>query len=508
MWDGYLGRYRLDEPLGSGGSAQVWRAFDTSTDRTVTLKVLASVLTEDPEYRRRFEREARVAARLHGPHVVAVRAYGELEGRLYIESDFVDGLDIEALLEWEGPFAPPKAVTLITQIASALDEAHSIGLVHRDIKPRNIIVAPDDTAYLIDFGTALEDGQPGITQTGMLVGTPAYMAPERFAGESTSSSDIYALGCVLYECLTGQRPFRARNPAQLMRAHLDAPVPFATDLAPEVPGTLDRVIARAMAKDPAQRYSSAGEFADAVRTAVDAPDSDAATLKFTVATPATALEDPVSPETLAAQPVAATTASFPPQHLAAHASSATSWPLPLETHATGPVGSSPGNHTPTTGVAQPATATTDPRRGATFAVVAVAIAALVVAVATIVGAAIWVAGRTGSTGQESNDGAAATSAPNVTGPNTITSNPVPSETAPESPETMAAQPPTAQPQGDLPGPPVLVLPGLPPITAPVFPSLPVFPVPPPNSGRPGSDQNGGSNDQGDHKPGKPPKQHG
>ncbi|BEK90898.1 serine/threonine-protein kinase [Nocardia seriolae] len=221
MGDGYLGRYRLDELLGSGGSAEVWRAHDTVADRTVTLKMLAPVLTADREYRERFEREARAASLLHGPHVVAVHTFGELEGRLFIDSEFVDGLDIEALLEWEGPMDAAAAVALIAQIADALDEAHAAGLIHRDIKPQNIIVAPDDVAYLIDFGTALQDGQTAITQTGMLVGTPAYMAPERFEGAASPRSDIYSLGCVLYECLTGARPFRMRNPAQLMRAHLD-----------------------------------------------------------------------------------------------------------------------------------------------------------------------------------------------------------------------------------------------------------------------------------------------
>ncbi|MFE3702695.1 serine/threonine-protein kinase, partial [Nocardia tengchongensis] len=268
MGDGYLGRYRLDELLGSGGSAEVWRAHDTVTDRTVALKVLAPVLTADPEYRERFEREARAASLLHGPHVVAVHTYGELEGRLFIESEFVDGLDIEALLEWEGPMTPDTAVELIAQVASALDEAHAAGLVHRDVKPQNIIVAPDDIAYLIDFGTAFQDGQTAITQTGMLVGTPAYMAPERFDGTISVRSDVYSLACVLYECLTGQRAFRVRNPAQLMRAHLERMPEPPSSLAPAVPAALDRVIARGLAKQPAERYATAGEFAAAARAAL------------------------------------------------------------------------------------------------------------------------------------------------------------------------------------------------------------------------------------------------
>ncbi|MVU78723.1 protein kinase [Nocardia sp. ET3-3] len=271
LGDGYLGRYRLDELLGSGGSAEVWRAHDTVADRTVALKMLAPVLTADPEYRRRFEREARAASLLHGPHVMAVHGFGELEGRLFIDSEFVDGLDIEALLEWEGPMSPAAAVDLITQVAEALDEAHAAGLVHRDVKPQNIIVSPDDTAFLIDFGTALQDGQTAITQTGMLVGTPAYMAPERFEGHATPRSDIYSLACVLYECLTGQRPFRVRNPAQLMRAHLELTPKPASAVEPAVPAALDAVLARGLAKNPAERHSSAGEFAEAARAALTGP---------------------------------------------------------------------------------------------------------------------------------------------------------------------------------------------------------------------------------------------
>lgn len=301
MVDGYLGRYRLDELLGSGGSAQVWRAHDTATGHTVALKVLAPVLTGDPEYRRRFEREARAASLLHGPHVVAVRAYGELEGRLYIESEFVDGLDVEALLEWEGPLEPAAAVRLIGQVAVALDEAHAAGLVHRDVKPQNIIVAPDDTAYLIDFGAALEDGQAAVTRTGMLVGTPAYMAPERYSGISAPRSDIYSLACVLYECLTGRRPFRSGNPAQLMRAQLESTAPPPSTLAPGVSAALDRVIARAMAKDPAERYSSAGEFAAAAAgAAMESPVLDR-TAVLAIGSATVSADPAADPETTADQ---------------------------------------------------------------------------------------------------------------------------------------------------------------------------------------------------------------
>ncbi|MBF6235555.1 serine/threonine protein kinase [Nocardia otitidiscaviarum] len=278
MGDGQLGRYRLDELLGSGGSGQVWRAHDTLTDRTVALKVLAPALAADPSYRRRFEREARAAARLRGPHVALLHTFGELEGRLFIETGFIDGVDLEALLEWEGPRPPASAVTLIAQVATALDEAHAAGVIHRDVKPANIMVALDDIAYLIDFGTAQQDGQTPVTLSGMVVGTPAYMAPERFTGTASARSDIYSLACVLYECLTGERPFRDRNPARLMYAHVNADRPRASVVRPELPGALDAVIARGMARDPAERHSSAGEFAAAARAALTARNPDPPTL--------------------------------------------------------------------------------------------------------------------------------------------------------------------------------------------------------------------------------------
>ncbi|MFI6869968.1 protein kinase [Nocardia sp. NPDC050406] len=292
LGDGRLGRYRLDELLGSGGTGQVWRAHDTMTDRTVALKVLAPALANDPAYRRRFEREAKAVARLRGPHVVPLHHFGEVEGRLFIETAYIDGVDLESLLEWEGPRTPAAAVELIAQIATALDEAHAAKLIHRDVKPSNIMVGHDDAAYLIDFGTAQQDGQAAMTLTGMVIGTPAYMAPERFTGHTTPRSDIYSLACVLYECLTGERPFRERNPARLMHAHVTTEPPRASDTNPAVPRRLNEVIARGMAKNPAERHASAGEFAAAARAALKMPTVD--------------------PPTLALPPVAAAGASPPP----------------------------------------------------------------------------------------------------------------------------------------------------------------------------------------------------
>lgn len=476
LWDGYLGRYRLDELLGSGGSAQVWRAHDTEADRTVTLKVLASAVTADPEYRRRFEREARVAALLKGPHVLPVRAFGEVQNRLYIETDFVDGLDIESLLEWRGPMAPADAVALITQIASALDEAHAAGLIHRDVKPQNIIVDPEDTAYLIDFGTAFEDGRTGITQSGMFVGTPAYMAPERFSGDSTARSDIYSLGCVLYECLTGQRPFRMRSPAQLMRAHLDAAVPPAAALSPAVPPALDRVITRAMAKDPARRYPSAGEFAVAARSALEAPDSDARTVAFsTRAIAATAgVNRADTLETVAARHGAPDR----PVRLGSGAGAARSADA---TPALDPASA-----------AIPAGDTVRITRRAHFSgsVTAAAVAVVALAAAVIV-LFLGAARLTGGTASR-NPGTAitTTSVANSPAEERVTSSSSHTEFAP----TAAATP---EPQAEGTQPPEAAAP--PPITAVQVPAAPHGDKP----GHGGQDDHGGG--PGDHKPGKPKK---
>src|ERR1700737_501049 len=202
-----FGRYRLVELLGRGGMGEVWRAHDTVIDRVVALKVLPPNFADDQVFQERFRREARAAAGLDEPHVVPIHDFGEIEGRLYVTMRLIQGHDLQALLD-SGPLEPARAVGIIEQIASALDAAHRIGLVHRDVKPSNILVAEDDFAYLIDFGIARASEDTRITGTGATVGTWAYMAPERFRnGTADARSDIYALACVLHQSLTGQLPF-------------------------------------------------------------------------------------------------------------------------------------------------------------------------------------------------------------------------------------------------------------------------------------------------------------
>ncbi|WP_067695948.1 serine/threonine-protein kinase [Nocardia jejuensis] len=267
--DGELGHYRLVKLLGRGGMGQVWLAEDSILEREVALKLLPSELASDQDYRRRFEREARLAARLRGPHVVPIHSFGELDGRLFIDMELVDGSDLGKILDRTGALTPARAVDLLGQIAEALDVAHKAGLIHRDVKPSNVLTLPSGYAYLIDFGIARGIGQSSLTSTGIAVGTYAYMAPERFAGvEDDLRSDVYSLACLLFECLTGKRPFAQTNPAQQMAAHLTAPPPRASDHSRLVPAALDAVIARGMAKDPGRRYNSAGELASDAATAL------------------------------------------------------------------------------------------------------------------------------------------------------------------------------------------------------------------------------------------------
>jgi serine/threonine protein kinase len=275
-----FGPYRLDALLGRGGMGEVYRAFDTVKKRTVALKRLHPHLADDGEFKARFRREAEVAARLTEPHVIPIHDYGEIDGQLFIDMRLVDGVDLRGLLEREGPLSAIRAVGIVTQIASALAAAHAEGLIHRDVKPPNVLIArarhasdsDEDYAYLVDFGIAHSAAATSITATGATVGTLAYMAPERFLGRPVDHRvDIYALGCVLYESLTGQRAFPGEGAAELMYRHLNTPPPVPSQTRPDLPSSLDRVVAWAMAKNPEERYPSAADFASSARQAVTNP---------------------------------------------------------------------------------------------------------------------------------------------------------------------------------------------------------------------------------------------
>jgi serine/threonine-protein kinase len=265
-----FGPYRLQAMLGSGGMGEVYRAHDTRRDREVAIKLLPELFSGDEEYQHRFRRESQVAARLREPHVIPIHDFGEIDGRLYIDMRLVDGVHLGAVLD-RGRLPPQRAVALIGQVADALDAAHEDGLVHRDVKPSNVLVTPADFVYVVDFGIARSIGTAGtaLTMTGAAVGTLDYMAPERFTmGGIDARTDVYSLACVLYEVLTGSRPFTGNDLPSLMYAHLYTEPPQPSRVVANLPAALDAVIARGMAKRPEDRHPSAGALARAAREAL------------------------------------------------------------------------------------------------------------------------------------------------------------------------------------------------------------------------------------------------
>jgi YVTN family beta-propeller protein len=266
-----VGNYHLDCLLGSGGMGKVYKAYDTQRDRYVALKLLPEALSGDPEYIERFRRESNVAARLREPHVIPIHDFGEIDGQLFIDMRLVDGADIGLLLGTNGRIAPQRAVYLISQVAEALDAAHADDLVHRDIKPSNLLVTFSDFVYVVDFGIARSIGgrQTPLTSIGATIGTLHYVAPERFAGHDVDGrADIYSLACVLHECLTGAPPFEGKDLPALLYAQLHSSPLQASSLVEGVPPALDAVIARGMAKDPNDRFPTAGMLAEAAREAL------------------------------------------------------------------------------------------------------------------------------------------------------------------------------------------------------------------------------------------------
>ena len=236
--------------------------------------MLPEALASDPVFEQRFRREAFAAAGLTDPHVVPIHNFGDIDGRLYVDMRLIEGRDLQSLLA-DGPTEPARAVWIIDQVASALHAAHRIGLVHRDVKPSNILVTEDDFAYLIDFGIARTVGETALTSTGSVIGTWAYMAPERLAnGQTDARADIYALTCVLHECLTGTRPFPGDSLEQQITGHLTVPPPRPSELSADVPAELDTVVATGMAKNPDERYETAKDLARAARAAIIAPTAD------------------------------------------------------------------------------------------------------------------------------------------------------------------------------------------------------------------------------------------
>jgi serine/threonine-protein kinase len=272
-----FGPYELQSLIGVGGMGEVYRAYDTVRERMVAIKVLRADFAADPSFQQRFRRESRVAARLQEPHVIPVHDFGDIDGVLYIDMRLVEGASLKDELRVNGALPLARTVSIVSQVAAALDAAHASGLTHRDIKPENVLLTPDDFTYLVDFGIAHGAGEASVTSTGLVVGSAAYMATERLSGGSGGpASDVYSLTCLLYECLTGRPPFEAGDVRQVMSAHLFAPPPRPSLIRPVISPAFDEVIACGMAKKPADRYPSAGELARAASAAVSGGPSPVA----------------------------------------------------------------------------------------------------------------------------------------------------------------------------------------------------------------------------------------
>jgi predicted Ser/Thr protein kinase len=280
--------YRIEAVAGRGGMGVVYRARQLALDRAVALKLIAPELARDTAFRARFARESRIAASLDHPNVIPVYEAGEDGDRLFIAMRFVDGTDLGRMLASEGALEPALAAELVAQAASALDAAHARGLVHRDVKPANLLVAGDPGrphVYLTDFGLARRDGSStALTTTGQWMGTPDYAAPEQIDGHDVDArTDVYALGCVLFAALAGVPPFGDRPRMAKAGAHLHEPPPTLRSLRPGVPLAFEPVVARALAKRPEDRYTSAGELGGAALAAAQAPGATARTRRLRAA---------------------------------------------------------------------------------------------------------------------------------------------------------------------------------------------------------------------------------
>lgn len=258
-------RYQLEAEIGAGGMARVFRAADTVLGRPVAIKMLRDQFADDPEFVHRFQQEARSAGSLNHPNIVTVFDVGEDRGREYLVMQYVDGPNLKELIRSRGRFAIADAVQIVRGICAALEFAHRHGIVHRDVKPQNVLIGSDGAIKLTDFGIARALGAGSFSKTGEVLGTVQYLAPEQVQGHpATAVSDIYAAGIVLYELLTGHAPYGGDSPIAIAMQHVQGPLPRLRAVDSRAPAQLDAVLARALAKDPRGRYASAAEFGQAL----------------------------------------------------------------------------------------------------------------------------------------------------------------------------------------------------------------------------------------------------
>jgi len=270
--------YRIETLLGRGGMSVVYRAEDTRLKRKVALKLLAPEMAEDERFRERFLRESERAASLDHPNIVPIYEAGEVDGQLYIAMRYVAGGDFKAFLREEGRLEPKRALSLLAQVADALDAAHEAGLVHRDVKPGNVLLDSREHCYLSDFGlTKQVSSESGFTATGQITGTIEYVAPEVIEGKKIDArADLYSLGCMLFECLAGEPPFHRDSELAVLWAHVNEPPPKLSERRPELGEELDAVLAKALAKSPEKRSPHCRDLVDAARQALPEPEPMAA----------------------------------------------------------------------------------------------------------------------------------------------------------------------------------------------------------------------------------------
>ena len=289
------GRYTLTERIAAGGMGEVWAAIDTVLGRAVAVKLLHPALSQESDFVERFRAEARHTASLHHPNIATVFDYGEDDGTAYLVMELVVGQPLSQIIAERAPLSAQETVSILVQAATALEAAHRGGVVHRDIKPANILITPDGTAKLTDFGIARAIDAAPLTQTGQVLGTAQYLSPEQALGHgATASSDIYSLGVVGYEMLTGERPFDSGTAVATALAHVNqAPPPLPVT----IPTGVRDVIDAALAKDPADRPSSAAAMAKALGMpdATLAPDAGSATAAVTATAPTAAAPTPTTP---------------------------------------------------------------------------------------------------------------------------------------------------------------------------------------------------------------------
>jgi serine/threonine-protein kinase len=270
------GRYRVERTLGHGGMAAVYLAHDAELERPVAVKVLAEHLASDEAFRQRFLREARMAAKLSHPNVVHVYDQGDEDGQPFIVMEYVEGVTLGDELKRSGPLAPARVVDLALQICGGLEHAHASGLVHRDVKPGNLLLRADGTVKIADFGIARAAQATKLTQIGSVLGTAAYLAPEQAAGEQvTAAADIYSLGCVLFELLTGRTPYVFETLPELVFKQREEPITPIRELRPEVPAELEAAVMHCLARNPEYRPASAAELAQELAAGSPEPPTEA-----------------------------------------------------------------------------------------------------------------------------------------------------------------------------------------------------------------------------------------